>query len=1158
MLHLTYANRTEALAACLAGDLAQVRAAAGPWAALPVVVPNPAMRAYVRGELARHTGMAANLRFLFLDGLGRELLGKGEARILSAARLQAGLLQALGDRAFLAGPGLDAVRDYLAGDAGGMKRVQLASELAKLFEEYHHGRPEWIRAWREDRRAPGADPAREPWQRALWRRAVACVDAAGAPHETLEEAVRAGRLGKAELPCAFFVFGFSHVAQAYHAVFRALGEQPGTELHLYALNPCAEFWEDLRTERERAQARPRRDEARLGPARLQAAPEDPDEDLYRLSLEGPEALRRWGRPGRENIRLLNEASGCDFRPAFALPEGDSLLARIQTDILLFKDPEPSSAAPDGSVRFLAAPGPRREAEIVATEIWRLMEAHRDDATPLRFSDIAVIVPPAAQEGYLAHLQAAFLETGDLPWSQEDGPSPVLGRVLEAAELLLELPTSGLTRAAVLRVLGHPALGRRPEAPFAGAWARWCGDLGIVRGLDRRAWEGSYLDREALHWDQGLKRLALGAFLEEGCAFALDGARYTPRPVADLAAGGAFLEAARRLLEEASELGGSTRPLRAWVDRISAFLEAWIAAEDEAATRAFARVRAALEGLREAVPEAGAPVAFAAARFLAQEALAGLRRRSPGGLSRGVVVSSYTPMRAIPFRAVFLLGLGEGSFPTRDLRHPLDMRGARRLPGDVSQTEKEGYLFLETLLSAREHLVLSYVALDEMSGEALEPSGLHKAFRGLVGRSLGPAWAPGGDGDPLLERHPLRRFDPGYFPAWFPGTEDRGLRSYAPVAREEARAAWMREQLAGGRPLELPPALGLLPAPPGTRARLAQLLGACPIEASAEATGDFLRLGLSELRAWLECPLTGAALVRAGLRREAVEDRAAVEDEPFAHGGLEAWSLPRAAALEVLREGASPEEAYDAALQRLQDRAEAPFGLYAAGPREAHLAAVRAWVAHLAPERPEQVRFGACGGGGTAARQQPPLALQVPLEGRTLRVELAGELRPQSGGSLFLEDGAPPTASGLAGLRRKALAAYLDHLVLAAAEPGHGGHAARFVFAEAKKGGRELRYAFRPLAPGEAEARLAAWVRELLEGDHAVLMPIEAVLELGEDLDPEALRAWVDRQEGRGFSTLRGPVPAPLRHAPPPDPLALARARYGDFLDQVAGEPEEVR
>ena len=199
MLHLTYANRTEALAACLAGDLARVRAAAGPWAALPVVVPNPAMRAYVRGELARHTGMAANLRFLFLDGLGRELLGKGEARILGAARLQAGLLQALGDRAFLAGPGLDAVRDYLAGDAGGMKRVQLASELAKLFEEYHHGRPEWIRAWREDRRAPGADPAREPWQRALWRRAVACVDAAGAPHETLEEAVRAGRLGKAEL-----------------------------------------------------------------------------------------------------------------------------------------------------------------------------------------------------------------------------------------------------------------------------------------------------------------------------------------------------------------------------------------------------------------------------------------------------------------------------------------------------------------------------------------------------------------------------------------------------------------------------------------------------------------------------------------------------------------------------------------------------------------------------------------------------------------------------------------------------------------------------------------------------------------------------------------------------------------------------------------------
>ena len=65
------------------------------------------------------------------------------------------------------------------------------------------------------------------------------------------------------------------------------------------------------------------------------------------------------------------------------------------------------------------------------------------------------------------------------------------------------------------------------------------------------------------------------------------------------------------------------------------------------------------------------------------------------------MSSLLPMRAVPFRAVFVLGLGEGEFPAREREDPLDLRRARRVPGDVSPAERDRYLFLEALLSARE-------------------------------------------------------------------------------------------------------------------------------------------------------------------------------------------------------------------------------------------------------------------------------------------------------------------------------------------------------------------------------------------------------------------------------------------------------------------------
>lgn len=205
------------------------------------------------------------------------------------------------------------------------------------------------------------------------------------------------------------------------------------------------------------------------------------------------------------------------------------------------------------------------------------------------------------------------------------------------------------------------------------------------------------------------------------------------------------------------------------------------------------------------------------------------------------------------------------------------------------------------------------------------------------------------------------------------------------------------------------------------------------------------------------------------------------------------------------------------------------------------------------------RLGASRSGGEKADNvHPPLSFTVNLDGRPRKVELSGELRVQLGGSLSLESGKRPSPGELSSARKKALAAFIDHQVLACIDPGHTEHHARFVYQAPTKGTNEVVFSFPPVAPEQAEARLKAWVQDLLTGNHAVLLPIEAVIESWASgaITSESILEYVDAQLDKGrrasFSTLRGPVPDSTRFAPPPDPKPLIEKRLGDFLDIVCG------
>lgn len=1107
MLRAVHSNRVESLLAALLDALPP----ADPFAPSTIVVGSKLIARWLSREIALARGIAAGLALVSFDTFV-EATWAGDAAGRSARlgaldreQLAAALASVLADEDVV--ERLPPVAAYLAaapapGDRAGPRRVQLANHLADLTWSYALSRPDWMPALVGGQLPSelSAD-ATARWQAALIGAALSRLGGRAPTPMLPWLRRRAGLPTPRTQPVA--VFGLSFLARAQLEALTDLSTT--SDVTVYVLDPCEELWDDV--------------------AGRRAA--DVTDDPLPLVL--------WGRPVRDTLSALVERTGGDLEAQFVddavTTARDRLLAdvRLRRGAATVEEVADAAALPAG-VTVLACSNARREIEVIAGEVRRALDA---DPT-LRAHEIGVWIAGEA-ERYLAQAPSAFEAVG-VPCHLIDAPIDDRGRIGEAVMALLELPTSTMARRDLLRVMTHPAvLAGYPHAD-AEDWVRWTERLGIVHGADADAHLGTYLEDYPglFHWDQGVRRLALGAFMvgeraQRGAARIanLEVAPEELRPEHQASAA-TYALLVRSLCGDAEWLAGLEAPLAEWADVLSRLVDVYLAARDEDAQRDLERVRALLAGIAD-VDLDGRRVGFREAREHAARRLASARANRGEPLAAGVMVSPLAAMRGVPFRVAYVAGLDEGAFPSSDRTSPLDLRREARV-GDVAPRDRDRAAFLDVLLGTRDALYLSYVASEEKSGQALAPSSVVLELADALAPYLGAASSREALAQ-ITVRHPLHRYGAGG-PAVLPA-----------VARERWGCA-VRDALRGhlrasGQPIpDEDGQLALLAHP--SQARLRGQLGVVEPPPPTAAPAATRSLTVANLRGFLDYPVQAWAQAVLGLDELPDDELLEQSDEPFHLSRAERAMLLREVFAAQLRDPGGPVDVrYDAAVKDRQLRGQFPVGVFAEAARALDLEVLQRWREGLGlVEAGGATRIGFGRASSPGAELLPALSLELS-GGRTVR--LVGQTELLLRGARYTS-----VVTLMRKLEKRSpyhLRGAFDHLMLAAAGLANHGHVHRLI--DDRGDVCEIEHA--PWSVADARGYLTGLVTELLDEPHGYLLPFES---LARALAGKPAPAWsTDPTRGLGY----GPIERGDGLDPPADALAMARRRLLPLVERMQGD-----
>ncbi len=577
----------------------------------------------------------------------------------------------------------------------------LSDQLAKMFVRYGLYGMEFLPNWLEN---PG-------WQQSLWKEIYA---SRSFPLEALKIASPAQFSGKLAL------FGFSYLPPIYLSFFSTMGAS------LYQLSPCALFWEDMASDKERIFF------SRV--LKKRGAKENVRDEIDQYLQKSHTLLGNWGKLGREMLKTLDHFEFVD-EELYDEPKKNDFLSCVKKSLLTLE--EASSLSLDDSIQVHSATSRLREVEILKDSIETLLQAYAANDDPIPPRDILVLSPDIA--AYAPYIQMVF-DQSSLAYSVHGIPLLSLSPAVQDFFQLLSLKEKNFSLSSVIDLFrSQPWMEKWGWSPDeVGRLLHWFKDAEIRGGFDS----------DPNSWTVGINRLLHGlAMIPSGQPLEIWPTGSVPHSEIDLFS--RFLELFESIKTDLNVLEEEKGAVD-WLELFLRFAEKYFSFDwqKEPFFQQLKTLSLSCRSLKQKVWN------FESIKRV----LSHLAQTPSGDISSSPQLQkvTFTSLRhgcLRPARVIWCLGMHEGAFPRSDARSSLcEMMHADYVP---SKTDEDRSSFLDLFLNAEDRLIFSFQRLNPEDGKQQGPSLLiDELNQYLMKRGINGGIAP--------IAHPAFPFDRTYF------------------------------------------------------------------------------------------------------------------------------------------------------------------------------------------------------------------------------------------------------------------------------------------------------------------------------------------------------------------------------------------------------------
>ncbi len=751
-----------------------------------IIVQSLGMQRWISLQLAKQYGVFLNCRFPFPENFAEEIYAAAipdyQLSPLYTHKALVWLIASLLPKCIDEKP-FEEVKQYLVvdGTISQMRLYQLAQKLAFLYDEYIVYFYKDILEWDKKRS--------DLWQVLLWRyikNAIAVDTKICHKAQLLEYTIKAvkdpknAKALKEKLTDEIFVFGITALPEYYIKLLDAISTI--VSVHIFQLNPSKEYWFDVSPEKTILRIKQKIKKKNI------------DTDLH-FDVGNP-LLASLGKVGQEYISMLldyNVEEDINNKTHYTFDVHNTLLGHIQSDICHCIERGKGEYAKlaiqpdDRSISIHSCHSPLREVEVLRDYIIDIL-----NSTTIVPNDIVVMAPDI--DVYVPFIKAVFDEQvlqkeglPALPYSIADQSYRNTSRFISAFSDLLEVMTGRLEADKICELLDYDEIALRfgIEKHNVIAFHQWVESLNVKWGKDaNHRTHYTHTESDAFTWRYAINRLLMGYAVPQTAGL-VDGVI----PFDSVEGSGArvlgccinFLETLLYFFDEAQK----PKSLAAWIEYFENLMPAMLDVGSH--PQDYENIQSLFSSLGAIVTDItlNEDMEFMVVKSWVENFLSE-QRASSNFLSKGITFCQLLPMRSIPFKVVCLLGMNDGQFPRLDENISFDILRYEiykdKLPPCIrSRRNDDRYLFLESIISAKEFLFISYQGQSPIDLSIKEPSIVVNELLEYIQRGFYVQDQTQSIRDFLVVTHHLYHFHPLYFQG------HRNYFSYSKMWYDESRA-----------------------------------------------------------------------------------------------------------------------------------------------------------------------------------------------------------------------------------------------------------------------------------------------------------------------------------------------------------------------------------